>query len=153
MDNFDNKGRDVCWSDIDILAGDDPSNTWFSGPTQVLNPKGSSIGAAVFAGLTSVTDRPTDDANRSVRIGRIYVRSTVMRPNNVYISKRPHHDGALKVQTAYVKQLYEANYHNAVSVNGGRMVETAPICHSLTLRCGWTDIKADTQVVDLMEQW
>jgi len=36
-----------------------PSNTWFPGPTQVLNPKGSSIGAAVFAGLTSVTDRQT----------------------------------------------------------------------------------------------
>jgi len=35
-----------------------PSNTWFPGPTQFLNPKGSSIGAAVFAGLTSVTDRP-----------------------------------------------------------------------------------------------
>ena len=63
-----------------------PSNIWFPGPTQVLNPKGSSIGAAVFAGLSSVTDRPTDrqtdHATRSVRIGRIYVRSTAMRPNN-----------------------------------------------------------------------
>jgi len=28
------------------------------------------------------TDRPTDHATRSVRIGRIYVRSTAMRPNN-----------------------------------------------------------------------
>ena len=37
-----------------------PSNTWFPGPTQVLNPKGISIGAAVFAGLPSVTDRQTD---------------------------------------------------------------------------------------------
>jgi len=35
-----------------------PSNTWFPGPTQVLNPNGSSIGAAVFAWLTS-TDRQT----------------------------------------------------------------------------------------------
>jgi len=37
-----------------------PSNTWFPGPIQLLNPNGSSIGAAVFAGLTSVTltDRP-----------------------------------------------------------------------------------------------
>ena len=34
-----------------------PYNTWLLGPTQVLNPNGSSIGAAVFAGLTSVTDR------------------------------------------------------------------------------------------------
>ena len=37
-----------------------PSNTWFPGPTRVLNPNGISIGSAVFAGLTSVTDRPTD---------------------------------------------------------------------------------------------
>jgi len=37
-----------------------PSNTWFPGPTQVLNPNGISIGSAVFAGLTSVTDWPTD---------------------------------------------------------------------------------------------
>jgi len=29
------------------------------GPTQVLNPNGSSISAAIFAGLTSVTDRQT----------------------------------------------------------------------------------------------
>jgi len=51
---------------------------------------GISIGAAVFAGLTSVTnrstdrltDRPTDHATRSVTTGRIYIRSTAMRPNN-----------------------------------------------------------------------
>jgi len=67
-----------------------PSNTWFPRHTQVLNPNGSSIGAAVFTELTSVTDlqtdrptdRPTDHATRSVRIGRIYVRGTAMRPNN-----------------------------------------------------------------------
>jgi len=62
----------------------DPSNIWFPGPTRVLNPNGISIGAAVFGGLTSVTDRQTDrqiHATRSVTIGRIYVSSTVMRPN------------------------------------------------------------------------
>ena len=37
-----------------------PSNIWFLGPTRVLNPNGISIGAAVFAGFTSVTDRQTD---------------------------------------------------------------------------------------------
>jgi len=30
------------------------------------------------------TDRQTDHATRSVTIGRIYVRSTVMRPNNIF---------------------------------------------------------------------
>ena len=34
-----------------------PSNTWFFGPTRVLNPNGISIDAVVFAGLTSVTDQ------------------------------------------------------------------------------------------------
>jgi len=67
-----------------------PSNTWFLGPTQDRNPTGISIGSAVFAGLTTVTDRltvrqtdsPTDCATRSVTIGHIYVLSTAMRPNN-----------------------------------------------------------------------
>jgi len=36
-----------------------PSNTWFPGPTRFLNPNGISIGSAVFAELTSVTDRQT----------------------------------------------------------------------------------------------
>jgi len=56
------------------------------GPTQLLNPSGSSIGAAVFAGLTSVTDRQTEHATRLVRIGRIYVCSTAMHPKNTYIT-------------------------------------------------------------------
>jgi len=37
-----------------------PSNTWFLGPAEVLNPSGISMGAAVFAGLTRVVDRQTD---------------------------------------------------------------------------------------------
>ena len=42
-------------------------------------PNGISIGSAVFAGITSVTDRPTDrptdHATRTVTIDRIYVRN------------------------------------------------------------------------------
>ena len=56
-------------------------------PTQVLNSNGISIGSAIFAGLTSVTDRLTDHATQSVKIGHIYIRSTAVRPdnnNNVY---------------------------------------------------------------------
>ena len=48
------------------------------GPTQVLHPNCISIGSAVFAGLTTVTDH----ASQSVTKGRIDVRSTAMRPNN-----------------------------------------------------------------------
>ena len=36
-----------------------PSNTWFLGPTRVLNPNGISIGAAVFAQTDRQTDRQT----------------------------------------------------------------------------------------------
>jgi len=54
-----------------------PSNTWFLGPTKVLNPNGISI-AAIFAGLTTVS-------TRSVTVGRIYVRSIAMQPNNKHI--------------------------------------------------------------------
>jgi len=37
-----------------------PSNILFLGLTQVLNPNSISISSAVFAGLTTVTDRQTD---------------------------------------------------------------------------------------------
>jgi len=57
-----------------------PSNTWFPGPTRVLNPNGISMASAVLAGLISVidteTDRPTDKQTtltRLITIGRIYV--------------------------------------------------------------------------------
>jgi len=53
------------------------SNTWFLRPTRVLNPNSISIGAAIFAGLTYVTD-----ATWSVTIGLIYVHSTAMWPKN-----------------------------------------------------------------------
>jgi len=43
--------------------------------TQVLNPNGISIGLAVFAVLTSVTDRPTDHDTQWVTTDRIYVSS------------------------------------------------------------------------------
>jgi len=47
-----------------FACGDlDPSNTWFSGLTQVHVPNGISIGSAVFARLANVTDRPTDRQN------------------------------------------------------------------------------------------
>ena len=58
------------------------SNTWFLGTTRVNNAKGISIGSAVFTGLTIATDRETDHATPSVTIGRIYISSTAMRPNN-----------------------------------------------------------------------
>jgi len=80
-------GRPFAPSNLPLpMGGSGPlSNTCFPGPTQVLNPNGIWIGAAVFAGLTSVTDRQTDHAARSVTIGRIYVRSTATRPNNNYV--------------------------------------------------------------------
>ena len=62
-----------------------PSNTWFHGPTWVLNPNGISIGSAVFAGLTSVTDQQTDRRRYWVGNNRPHLRTyvvRVMRSNN-----------------------------------------------------------------------
>jgi len=42
------------WWDLDPLL-----NRWFPGPTRVRNPDGISVGLAVFAELTSVTNRQT----------------------------------------------------------------------------------------------
>jgi len=56
--------------------------TWLHGPTRVLNSKGISTGAAIFAGLTGVTDQQTDHATRSVTTGRNYAHITAVWPNN-----------------------------------------------------------------------
>jgi len=56
----------------------DASNTWFLEPTQVLTSNGISIGSAVFAGLTIVTDRPRFSICRNWP----YLRSTVMYVKN-----------------------------------------------------------------------
>jgi len=40
--------------------------------TRVSSPNGVTIGSAVYAGFTIVTDRPTNHATPSVAIGRIY---------------------------------------------------------------------------------
>jgi len=50
-----------------------PSNTWFLGSTRVNNPNGISIGSAVFAGITSVTEWQTDHTTQSVTTGHIVV--------------------------------------------------------------------------------
>jgi len=56
------------------------------GPPESPQPKGHLDRCSRFCRLTNVTDRPTDTptdhATRSVTLGRIYVRSTAMPPNN-----------------------------------------------------------------------
>jgi len=73
-------------SKLPLLTGDltsgPLSNTWFPEPTRVLKPNSISIGAAVFAGLTSVTDRLTYHATRSVTIRRM--NETIHRASPVY---------------------------------------------------------------------
>ena len=62
-----------------------PSNRWFLGPNRVYNPNCFSIGSATFCWAQDCdrqTDWHTDHATLSVTIGRIYVRSTAMRPIN-----------------------------------------------------------------------
>ena len=52
-----------------------PHLTRFFVSIRTQNPNDISIGSAVFAGLISMTDRPTDHATQSVAIDRICVRS------------------------------------------------------------------------------
>ena len=49
------------------------SDTWFFGSILLIIPKGISISSAVFAQLTIMRDRLTDQATWTVTIGRIYV--------------------------------------------------------------------------------
>jgi len=56
-----------------------PSSTWFLEPTRAHNPNGISIGSAVFAGLTTVTDRPTDCGTAQAGY-LVRSNSTAMRP-------------------------------------------------------------------------
>jgi len=64
-----------------------PSNTWFSMSTRVLNPNGIPIGSAVFAGLTSVTERPTDRSTYHANA----TQSSNNRPHLHCVSKSSHH--------------------------------------------------------------
>jgi len=52
-----------------------PSNTWFLRPIQIHKPNGISIGSAVIAGLTLVTNRPTDRPRYSVCKNRPHLRT------------------------------------------------------------------------------
>jgi len=60
-----------------------PSNTWFPGSNRVLNPRGISIGSAVFAGLTNVTDRATDHGTRLVQEAQLSLRDRATRDAGV----------------------------------------------------------------------
>jgi len=60
----------IAHSPVDIWP---PSETWYLLPTRVHNPNGISVGSAFSAGLTTVTDRPTDHATQSVTTDRICI--------------------------------------------------------------------------------
>jgi len=60
---------------VPIGGSGPPSNTWFSGPTRVVKPNGISIGSAIFARLTSVTDRRTNRPLYSVGNNRPHLRA------------------------------------------------------------------------------
>jgi len=52
-----------------------PSNTWFLGSTRLSTPNGISIGSAVFASLTTVTDEQTNEPRYSVSNNRPHLRN------------------------------------------------------------------------------
>jgi len=58
-----------------------PSNTWFQAHA-VNNPYSISICSAVFAGLTTVTYRPTDRPRYSICNSTLHLRSSAIRSDN-----------------------------------------------------------------------
>jgi len=65
-----------------------PSNTWFPGPPEFSAQMASrSVQPFLQSSLVWQTDRLwlTDHATRSVTIGRVYVHSTAMWPNNYWL--------------------------------------------------------------------
>jgi len=64
-----------------------PSNTWLLGPTRVHVANDISIGSAVFAGLTIVTDQPRD----SVCSYRPHLANAAMRPKDNNKEKKNEH--------------------------------------------------------------
>jgi len=92
-----------------------PSNTWFPRPTRVLNLNSILIGSTNSVGLTTLTDRLTDSDRPCYAvctIGRIYVHSTAMWPNNnkwstvKVMTRRLHH------WRTWMVQLYSPDYAN-----------------------------------------
>jgi len=60
---------------LPIVGSGPPYNSWFPGPARAQNPNGISIGALVFAGLTSVSDRQTDRPRYWVGNNRPHLRT------------------------------------------------------------------------------
>jgi len=57
--------------------------SWFLGPTRVKMPNGITIGSAALAGLTVMSDRPTDRPRYSVCGNMPHLASASVRPTNV----------------------------------------------------------------------
>jgi len=55
------------------------------GPPESSTETASQSVQPFFSGLTSVTDQQTDHGTQSVTVGRIYVSSTAMQPNNTTV--------------------------------------------------------------------
>jgi len=60
-----------------------PSITWLLGPIRVCPPNHISIGSAVFAGLTNVTNRQTHRPHYSIYSNKPHLPVAAMKPNNI----------------------------------------------------------------------
>jgi len=70
-------------------------DTWLLGPTRVNIQSGIMFGSAAFAGVTVVTDRPTDHATPSVATDRLY-SCAAMRPSNNNVQRLLRHVSVVK---------------------------------------------------------
>jgi len=94
-----------------------PSNRWFLGPILVHNPNGISIGSAIFTGLSTVTDRPTDHATQSATTGRIYVRISAMQTNNTNTAQHYRTLCPMRATNAYMHSKTKPKEHSHSAIH------------------------------------
>ena len=112
------------------------SDTLFLGHTRVLNPNGMSIGQAVFAGLTSLTDRPTDrQADRPTDRPTDRPRYSVGN-NRSHLRIRTTAMGLIMMLLFLTRQFHRfCGTEHLVRISlGGVKVTTPPATHD-TLQC------------------
>jgi len=87
-------------------------NVWFPGPTRVYPPVGISIGSAVSAGLTNVTNRQAHRPRYSVCSNRPHLAIVVMQPQTHPIRREENYKTdinnytyTLKIRGRYILML------------------------------------------------
>jgi len=98
-----------------------PSNVCFFGPTRVHNPNGISIGSAVLAGLTTVTDRQTVGHVRACSSPlKLPLSMGICTPSNTWLFGSTCNDSASQMASSSVQPLFHSSPQKVPILNNGR---------------------------------